>query len=82
MKAYRQDTVDSFSQWCSNNFLQLNVSKTNELVVDPRRGDHPIEPVKVNGQSVEEDEINVPITLSVFRFVTLVVCNKKKKNVS
>ena len=52
MKAY-QDTADSFSQWCSNTFLELNVSKNKELVFDPRRGDHPIEPVNVNGQSVE-----------------------------
>ena len=52
LKAY-QDTVGSFSQWCSNKFLELNVSKTKELVFDPRRGVHPIEPVKVNGQSVE-----------------------------
>ena len=39
--------------WCDTSFLELNVSKTKELVIDPRRGDHPAEPVKVNGQSVE-----------------------------
>ena len=51
LEAY-QDTVDSFSQWSDTNFLELNVSKTKELVIDPRRGGHPAEPVKVNGQSV------------------------------
>ena len=35
-------------------FPKLNVSKTKELVIDPiRHGDHPGEPVKANGQSVE-----------------------------
>ena len=29
------------------------MSKTKELVIDPRRGDHPAEPVKVNGQNAE-----------------------------
>ena len=65
LEAY-QDTVDSFSQWCDTNFLELNVSKTKELVIDPRRGDHPAEPVKVNGQNVEVmDSFSVsPLILS------------------
>ena len=46
-------STHSFSQWCNINFLELNVSKTKELVIDPRRGDHPAEPVKVNGQNAE-----------------------------
>jgi len=48
-----QDTVDSFSQWCETNLFELKMFKTNELVIDSRRNDHDVEPVKVNGRSVE-----------------------------
>ena len=48
-----RDTVDKFSEWCSDHHLELNVSKTKELVVDPRRGTHPVEPVVIGQESVE-----------------------------
>ena len=50
-------TVDNVSlrrsQRCDTNFRELNLSMTKERVIDPRRDDHRVEPVKVNGQSAK-----------------------------
>jgi hypothetical protein len=52
LQAY-QDAIVSFSRWCGDHFLELNVTKTKELVVDLRRGSGPVTPVSINGDSVE-----------------------------
>ena len=50
-------TVDNVSlrssQRCDTNFRELHLSMTKEIVIDPRRGDHRVELVKVNGQSAK-----------------------------
>ena len=48
-----QATVDKFADWCSEHHLQLNVQKTKELVVDPRRGAPPVQPVTIGQDQVE-----------------------------
>lgn len=50
--AYREE-VEKFVDWCSSNFLELNVKKTKEMVVDYSTSlyDHP--PLFVNGEMVE-----------------------------
>lgn len=48
-----QQAVDRFSEWCSDHHLELNVSKTRELVVDPRRGATPVDPVIIGQDTVE-----------------------------
>ena len=35
--AYREE-VTTLEQWCQNNHLSLNISKTKEVIVDYRRG--------------------------------------------
>ena len=45
--------VDNFVQWCRHNHLQLNTSKTKEMVVDFRRSQPPLLPVSIEGVSVE-----------------------------
>ena len=51
---FRND-VDKFSSWCSSNFLQLNVSKTKEIVFDFRKSAQnlPVNEVKINNEPVE-----------------------------
>jgi hypothetical protein len=52
-RAY-QATVDKFSVWCSEHHLQLNVIKTKELVIDPRRRNAcPVQPVTIGQEQVE-----------------------------
>src|SRR4029434_2244387 len=45
--------VDNFVQWCRHNHLQLNTTKTKEMVVDFRRSQPPLLPVSIGGVSVE-----------------------------
>src|SRR4029434_2838877 len=45
--------VDNFVQWCRHNHLQLNATKTKEMVVDFRRSQPPLLPVSIKEVSVE-----------------------------
>ena len=45
--------VGNFVTWCEQNHLQLNVTKTKELVVDLRRAKTPVIPVSINGTNVD-----------------------------
>ena len=45
--------VENFSNWCKNNFLELNVKKTKELVVDFRKSDDTIPDLIIEGEKVE-----------------------------
>ena len=51
-RAYKEE-IDSFVLWCDANFLQLNVEKTKELVIDFSRKKVSISPVIIKGQEVE-----------------------------
>ena len=52
-KEYR-DRVDDFVEWCENNFLLLNVSKTKELVIDFRRKKKSqVVPIQMKGADIE-----------------------------
>ena len=46
-----------FFQWCKDNFLQLNVTKTKELVIDFRRSASQIPSLSLDGQVVERVEV-------------------------
>ena len=50
--AYRQE-VDCLVSWCKENSLELNTSKTNEMIVDFRRNSTPIDPLVINGQVIK-----------------------------
>ena len=46
-------SVDHFTTWCSDNCLEINVSKTKEMIIDFRSGVHHPNPVNVMGQNIE-----------------------------
>ena len=41
------------SQWCSDNFLDMNVSKTKRIVFDFRRNHNSQLPVRIDDKNVE-----------------------------
>ena len=45
--------MGNFVTWCEQNHLQLNVTKTKELVVDLKRAKSPVTPVSIHGVSVD-----------------------------
>ncbi|KAK2896062.1 hypothetical protein Q8A73_015550 [Channa argus] len=45
--------MDSFVNWCENNHVQLNVSKTKKLMVDYRKSWTPVDPLFIRGEAVE-----------------------------
>ncbi|KAI3376472.1 hypothetical protein L3Q82_016933, partial [Scortum barcoo] len=47
---YREE-IQHLTQWCSNNNLVLNTSKTKEVIVDYRRTEHA--PLLIHGEAVE-----------------------------
>jgi len=48
-----RSVVDSFVEWCGLNHLQLNISKTKELVVDFRKQSTLPKPVSIRGTDVD-----------------------------
>jgi hypothetical protein len=51
---YRRE-VEKFVKWCSDNFLELNVKKTKEMIIDFRKSaDHA--PLVINNEIVESVE--------------------------
>ena len=51
--AYRGE-VERLAGWCSENDLELNVSKTKEMVFDFRKKKTPLVPLTIAGEVVEE----------------------------
>ena len=49
---YKQE-VDKFVAWCDKNFLNLNVKKTKEMVIDFRKNTTTHDPVIIKGEAVE-----------------------------
>lgn len=45
--------VADFIQWCNSSFLNINVVKPKELIVDLSKSPAPISPVVTDGQDVE-----------------------------
>ena len=42
--------VSLLDEWCEENFLEMNVGKTKELVLGARKTSHTFVPVKANNQ--------------------------------
>ena len=57
---YRRE-IDGIVNWCDNNNLFLNVSKTKEIIVDFRKNKNNLDPVIINNSVVEQ--------ISVFKFL-------------
>ena len=47
-----EEEVHKFVSWCSENSLDLNVGKTQEMVIDFRRSADAPRPLFINGQEV------------------------------
>ena len=45
--------LDTFVQYCDQNYLELNVAKTKEMVIDFRKNVVPPEPISIGGTEVE-----------------------------
>lgn len=50
--AYREE-VRHLTDWCTANHLQLNTSKTKEVIIDFKRNRGDYAPLYINGDSVE-----------------------------
>ena len=46
--------VERLAVWCSENDLELNVSKTKEMVFDVKKKKTPLVPLSITGEVVEE----------------------------
>ena len=51
-----REAVDHLVDWCNANNLELNVSKTKEIIIDFRRNKTPVTPLSINGELVEQVE--------------------------
>ena len=49
-----KECVEFVDKWCQENFLNLNVTKTKEMVWDFRKHRSPFVPVTINNTGVEE----------------------------
>ena len=59
--------IDSIVNWCDQNNLFLNVSKTKELIVDFRRNKSSVNPISINNCEVEQ--------INVFKFLGVYLTN-------
>ena len=50
------DEINTFCKWCKDHFLQLNVSKTKEVIIDFRLKPFVHQDVIIDGQVVEQVE--------------------------
>ena len=49
---YRRE-IDNFVEWCDIHFLDLNVPKTKEIILDFRKGDKKHSPVIIKNEEVQ-----------------------------
>ena len=64
--AYRRE-VDELVEWCENNNLQLNTSKTKEMIVDFPKMKTPVDPLTINGAVID--------TVDCFTFLSTTIFN-------
>ena len=64
---YMQE-VERFTTWCDKNYLELNVKKTKELVIDFRRNPNDIPDLVIKGEKVER--------VSEYKYLGVVIDNK------
>ena len=65
-----RDQIVGLVNWCNENNLSLNVSKTKEMIIDFRRNKTPLLPLMINGESVEQ--------VNIFKFLGTHVSNDLK----
>ena len=47
------DEIRKFYGWCKDNFLDLNVHKTKEILIDFRKNPEPVPALMIDGETVE-----------------------------
>ena len=52
---YRQE-IDRFVSWCDQNYLELNVGKTKEMIIDFRKVKPVHDSIIIKGENVEKVE--------------------------
>ena len=67
-----QQEIDRFTTWCDDNFLDLNVKKTKELIIDFRRKPADIPDLYINGVKVER--------VNEYKYLGTVIDNKLNFN--
>ncbi len=60
--------VSLLNEWCEESFLEINVGKTKELVLDAKKTKNVFVPVKVNNEPVE--------VVSNFKYLGTLIDNK------
>jgi hypothetical protein len=63
-----EHSVSIFAEWCDTNFLELNVSKTKEMIVDYKRNKTDVAALHLKGQTVERVE--------EYRYLGTIIDNK------
>ena len=79
---YREQ-VQCFTNWCEHNYLELNVKKTKEMIVDFRTSEHEHLPLYIGGEIVEsvlEYKYLGTIIDDKFTFNQNVIATYKKAN--
>jgi hypothetical protein len=69
--AYLQE-VDKFTTWCKDNYLDLNMKKTKEMIIDFRRQPDSIPDLFIDGTKVERVE--------EYRYLGTIIDNKSVFN--
>ena len=69
--AYLQE-VDKFTQWCKDNYLDLNVKKTKEMIIDFRRNPAAVSDLFINDVKVER--------VTEYRYLGTIIDNKLSFN--
>ena len=47
------EEAERFTTWCKDNFLEFNVTKTKELLIDFRKQPPAVSPITIDGEIVE-----------------------------
>ena len=63
---YHRD-VDGLVAWCENSNLELNTSKTKEMIVDFRKKKTPVDPLLINGAIID--------SVDCFKFLGTTISN-------
>lgn len=63
-----EQSVSVFDEWCEANFLEMNVGKTKEMIVDYKRNQTDVAALQLKGQTVER--------VQEYRYLGTVIDNK------
>ena len=64
--------VDDFVKWCDNNYLDLNVTKTKEMIIDFRKSQSSINTLSINDQVVD--------TVHSYKYLGVIIDDKLTGN--